>query len=484
MLPLALLLGCPKKTADAPAAVEEPAFDRSVRPEPLARPEFTLPQASVGALSNGVPVVVVENHELPFVQVRMVSQRGSATDPAGREGLAYATMDMVNEGTADHSAIELSTALRELGSSMVSGAGLDMSNVRVDTLSRNLEPTLDLMAEVVLQPTFPDSEWDRLQKQRLQDLDAGRKDPGRISARVFDNLLYGDAYDGRFPTHDSLGALDTDQMKAWYSARFTPDQSAIFVGGDTTLEEITPLLEARFGAWEGQAEAFDPSVDTQNPTETRLFLVDKPGAAQSVVRAGRFVPGRTADGYDDLYVANTVFGGMFMARLNMNLREDKGWTYGARSRVSTRQGDSVWSASSSVVSDQTGPAVAEILREIEAVAADAPITADELAYFKGSRTLGYPGNFETVDYLLGQKVEVWLHGLPDDWLTSYVSRVEGVELDAANAAFATHVAGQPLTILVVGDLATVRPQVEGLGLPITVLDVEGDVVEDDPSTKE
>ncbi|MCP4807762.1 MAG: insulinase family protein [Proteobacteria bacterium] len=483
MLPLALLLGCPKK-APEPVVEEAPAFDRSVAPAPIARRDFTLPTPSVGALSNGVAVIVVENHELPFVQVRLVSQRGTATDPQGREGLGGATMDMLNEGTSEHTAVELSTELRKLGSSIGTSASLDSSSVRADTLARNLEPTLDLMAEILLEPTFPDTEWERIQKQTLQNLDAGRKDPSRISSRVFDNLMYGDAYDGRFSTADSISALDTDQMKAWYAAQFTPDQSAIFVGGDTTLDEITPLLEARFGSWEGTAKAFDQDVETKNPTERRLYVVDKPGASQSVVKVGRFVPARATDGYDDLYVANTVIGGMFMARLNMNLREDKGWTYGARTGVYAGKGDSVWMASTSVVSDQTGPAVAEILREVDSVAGEALITDDELAYFKGSRTLGYPGNFETVDYLLGQTAAVWLHDLPDDWLTSYVDRVDGVTLDGANAAFAEHVSGQPLTLLVVGDLATIREPLSEVGLPITVLDVEGDVVEDDPSTKE
>lgn len=483
MFALTLLLGCPKQ-APEPAVAEAPAFDRSQRPEPLTRKEFTLPAPTVGQLSNGVPVIVVENHELPKVQVRLVSQRGTATDPVGREGLGHATMDMLNEGTTNYSSVELSTELRKLGSSIGTGGGLDSSNVRAETLSRNLEPTLDLMAEIVFEPTFPDSEWERIQKQTLQDLDAARKDPSSISLRVGRHLLYGDTYQGRSSTDASIGAIDTDQMRAWYSAQFAPDQAAIFVGGDTTLEEITPLLEARFGGWEGTAEPFELTIEARQPTESRLYVVDKPGASQSVVKAARFVPARTADGYDDLYVANTVFGGMFMARLNMNLREDKGWTYGARSGIYPGAGDSVWMASSSVVSDQTGPAVAEILAEIALVTGDKPLTADELAYFKGSRTLGYPGNFETFDYLLGQTATVWVHDLPDDWLTSYVGRVEGVTLEAANAAFAEHVAGQPLTILVVGDLASIREPLSGLGLPITVLDVDGNVVEDDPSTKE
>ena len=468
----ALLLACPKKTPEPVEVEAPPPFDRSQVPEPLPRGEFALPEAQHAELSNGLKVVLVENHELPLFDVRIVSRAGAWTDPEGAEGLAGVSMDMLNEGTDGHDAIALSTALRSLGSSLGTRAHLDSSSVSCSGLTKNLEPTLDLLAEVVLQPTFPAEEWERLEKQTLQAIEASRKDPSDISGRVFDALLYGDAYDGRFRTADSIEGLDVGQMEAWYGQHFTAANSIVLVGGDVTMEQVLPLLEARFGSWEAGEPLERPGFSVEQPTETVLYVVHKQDAAQSVIRAGRFVPGRTDEAWNDLYIGNTVFGGMFTSRLNMNLREDKGWTYGARSGIWHGYGASGWNASTSVVADQTAPAVSEILAELAAVAGDRPLSSDEVAFMKSSRIRGYPARFEGVGATLDSEKDTWLYGLPEDFADTYLARMEAVTPEGAQAALSEHIATQPMTLLVVGDLEKNREGLAALGLPMVELDVE------------
>lgn len=478
MLFISLFMACPK-TAEVETPVEQaPAFDRSVRPAPLEASNFELPKMETGTLSNGMEVVVVENHEIPVVQVRAIFTTGDWSDPAGQEGLVTATMDMLNEGAGDMDALEISAALRKMASSVSTGSSSDTATVRADSLVKHLEPTLDIWAQVWLEPTFPASEWERIQKQYLLDLEASRKDPNSMAWTVTDRLLYGDSYDGRSWSEESLGAVDTESMAAWHQAHLVPANGTILVGGDITLAEILPLLEERVGSVAPGEPTEAPSFAGTQPTETTIYLVDKPGAAQSVVQAVRFVDGRAEDGYWPVVVGNTAWGGMFMARLNMNLREDKGYTYGARSSIYEGAGGALWVASSSVQSEVTAPAMAELFKELSEVQEPRPLSADEIAYAKSNRVLGYPGAFETVDYLLSSRSEVWRYGLASDWEEQYIPSVRAVSPEAAQAAFVEQVASQPLLVTVVGDLASIQESVEALGYPVVVLDVDGNVVED------
>ncbi|MCB9746008.1 MAG: insulinase family protein [Alphaproteobacteria bacterium] len=468
------LISCGEKTppeaAPDAAAAQDPRF---VKPEPLERKEFTLPEVHSATLSNGVPVMLVENHELPTVDVRVSFRVGGWTDPADKVGLASATFDMLNEGAGGMSAVELSAAGRKLATGVGAGAGIDSGSVSVDVLKKNLEPALDLWATVLLRPDFPKAEWERLRKQRIQNVAASKTDPNQTAGRVLDLLLYGNQYEGRFESKESLEGISVADMRAWYEANVVPGNAMILVGGDITLDEVVPLLEARLGEWTGGERAEAPEWPRVQPEKTVIHLVDKPGAAQSVIVGGRWVADRTDPSYAALAVGNSVFGGMFMSRLNMNLREDKGYTYGARSSLGADMAGTYWTTSTSVKSDTTADALQEIFGELSGVGGERSLSADEVAYFKSSLLNGYPARFETTGYLLGQQADVWRYGLPEDWLTGYVSRVDAVTPEAAQAAFLEQVATQPLTLVVVGDLASVRGPIEALGYETIELDVDG-----------
>ncbi|RME28283.1 MAG: insulinase family protein [Deltaproteobacteria bacterium] len=473
------LSACGPKAPPQPAA----AVDyHATMPDPLPPRPFQLPEPQRGTLSNGIPVVVVENHEVPLVQVQVALRPGDWTDPPDLAGLASVTMDMLNEGAGGMSAAELSSAARRMGSSVWTGSSLDGASVGASCLTDKLPGTLDLLATVMLEPDFPDADWELMRKKRLQAVQAARKDPNAIAGRVWNRLGYGDHYAGHLDNEAAYQAIDTERMRAWYDAYVVPANAMIVVGGDTTLEEIQPLLEARFGSWnaEGQPLPELPSADSLPPQpETTVFLVDKPEAAQSVLRVGRFAGTRLDPDYDAFQLGNMAIGGQFTARINMNLREDKSWTYGARSWLSDNYLPSRWQVGTSVFTPTTADAVSEIMRELDESLGTRPITQEELDNSRGYLLGTWPLRFENPGELLGGTVDIWRYGLPDDWITGLPDRMRAVTLEQTRAAWAAHIDPTHLSILVVGDAATVEEPLEALGYPVQRLDVEGFPVEED-----
>lgn len=475
LLALLVLTGCPKDGAvEAPA--DAAARTHTTPPAPLPPRAFQLPAVDEGALSNGIPVAVVENHEVPFVYVRLIIDSGSWTDPADQAGLASATMDMLNEGTTDHSSDELSRALRRMASELTTGAGLDGATVSLKTLTQNLAPSLDLMAEVTLEPAFPDDEWAVIKSQRIQSVKAIPQNPRAISGRVWERLLYGDAYAGKLSSVAAYESMTTDGMRGWYRQHVTPDNVTVLVGGDTTLTEVLPLLEERLGGWEASAPEhteLEVSADFPVAETGRIYLVDKPGAAQSVVRLGQAVGDRLAPDATAFEMANMAIGGQFTARINMNLREDKGWTYGASAWVGYNHYPGTWNVYSSIVTPHTADGIREVLAEIEGMSTDAPITDAELAAGQGDVLGSWPVRFEQPGYLLDRTVDVRRYGLPDDWMATYTDRVRAVSLEQAQEAWNSRIDPDNFIILVVGDAATVRAPLEELGMPVVQLDIDG-----------
>jgi zinc protease len=469
LIPL-FALACAPKIAPVPA-------HRLVTPGPLEAKNYQPPTAAVGTLSNGITVTVVENHEVPLVWVSLYVNRGHSADPADKPGLASVTMDMLNEGAGEYDAAGLSTATKSLASSLSSSASDDSATLGIKSLTKNLGTTLDLMSLVLQSPSFAQSDWDLMRKKRIQDLAAARNNPSQMHSRVWNQLIYGEGYRGAMRSEAAYESITTADMQAWRAKHLAPDAARIYVGGDTTLETVLPLLEARFGDWEGTAapSELNPTM-TERASGTHIVLLDKPGAPQSVVKVGQRVQSRTADDYTSAMLANVCYGGMFIARLNMNLREDKGWTYGARSRLSHSHLDSVFSAGASVITDKTAESVSEILRELKDSQSTQLFTQDELDGMRGALLGSRSLRFESTGYLLGQSRDIWLYGLPDDWVTGYPDKVRGVTLQSANDAWKRWINPDQLTILIVGDVATIRPGLEALGLPISQVDVNGEPV--------
>ena len=470
----ALVVGCgPKKPVETAVA----PIDRTRPPAPLPARSFALPDIHRGTLSNGLAVAVVENHEVPIVNVVVSFRDGDWTDPADRPGLAAAAMAMLDEGAGDLDGAGLSAALRALAAELDASAGDDGARVSLKSLKRNLEPSLALLGSVLTQPTFAPDSWQIVQNQRVLGVRSALQDPESIAARATARLMFGDSYRGLLTSEAAYTAMTRDEVAAWAAARLRPDRAVVLVGGDTTLAEITPLLEAALGGWgapEADAGPLRPTPETLYRAEAAtLFLVDKPGASQSVLTGGIFVGARTDDDATAFDLANMMFGGMFASRLNMNLREDKGYTYGARTYTDHSYATGLWTLTTSVQADATIPAVGEILTELQASVGDRAFTSDELTFAQGYVLGTWPARFEEPDYLLGKVDELWRYDLPEDFVSGYADRVRAVTPEAVNAAWRAHVDPARISLVVVGDAASLREGLAGLGLPVVELDRDG-----------
>ena len=447
-------------------------------PDPLPTPEFNLPEASMHTLSNGLQVRIVENHEVPLWTARLVLRGGSGADPAGKEGLASVTLDLMDDGTTNRSASDISRTIKALGSSLSTGASLDSATVSASGIVRNIGPTLDIMADVALNPTFPASEWEIVQAQRIADATAKLENPDVVGREAFYKQLYGGTYQGNVTTADSYASITTADMQAWHAERFHPNNALVLIGGDVTPDEVIPMLEERLGGWQASdTDAADATVDVEVPEGSVMYFIDKPGAAQSVIRLGGFVGQRTDSDYYDLLIGNAAFGGAFTARVNMNLREDKGYTYGARCRAWYPEGPGVFFCSTSVRTDATGASLIELRKELTDVVGDRPIDADEVAYYVSSEVNGYPSQYETTGAVLGEHADIWLHGLPEDWQSRYLPGVQAVTAESANAALTSHIQPDRLIWTVVGDREAVYADLESFGLPIVELDRMGNPIQ-------
>lgn len=474
LIGLALTLAaCPKSS---PTAAPEAA--RVERPAPLPERPFKMPEVSSATLSNGIRVQLAPNHEVPLFEVRLLVNMGSWNDPEGKEGLYSVTLDLMDTAAGDRDSQQLARTLNSLGGSVGAGGGLTRGSVSASGLVRNFEPILDVWADVLLRPSFPEDEWTLERSRRIAAVERRKDDPNAIANTVFDKLVYGNAYAGRETSVASYNNISLDDMKALHAEWIRPEHTTILVAGDLDIDTVVAALEARLGSWTSKtpAETPRPEVAPADMTPT-MYFVDKPGAAQSVVQTAILVDGFLAEDRADLMLANTAFGGAFTARVNMNLREDKGYTYGARCGIMYRHGPGVWYCSTSVSTPTTGPSLIEIRKELDEARADRPITDEEIAFFKAFRVNAYPRQFETSGALLGEWANMWTHNLPDDWLERYVPSIQAVETSNANDAFRRWIDPSKMMYVVVGDGEVIRDDLEAFGLPVVELDTTGAPVE-------
>jgi zinc protease len=315
-----------------------------------------------------------------------------------------------------------------------------------------------------------------MQKRRIADLAAQKEDPTAIATRVTRHVTWGEDYRGRLGSEAAFQAISPADMRAFWTQNFGPKDAILLVGGSVDPKVIIPLLDERLGGWNPAVSArVKPTPKAATNATPVLYLVDKPGAAQSVIRVGKPVADRNSPDYYALSVATETLG-TFTGRVNMNLREDKGWTYGATCGVRYGYGPGSWGCSTSIVTEFTGPAVGEIRKELTGILADKPVTAAEVAYRKSSDSLGFPGQFEETGAILSEKADIWRYGLPPDWAERYVPGVQKVDVAATNAALRGNIKLDDLVWVVVGDAALVRPGLEQLGIPIVVLDRDGNPV--------
>lgn len=464
---VALLLTWPLLAQQAP--------DRSKPPASGPAPALTLPAIQKRALANGLPVWIVEMAKVPVVQVNLIVRAGSATDPAGKYGLASFTAAMLDEGAGKRNALELADAIEFLGVNISTGSSWDASTVGLFSPVSKLDDALPLLADVALHPTFSETEVERLRKQRLTTLVQQRDDPASIAGAAFARLVFGTRHRyGAMAMGNSVsnGEMTSQEMRAFHAQYYQPQNSHLLVVGDVKPETILPKLEKAFGGWKAGAAPTKPALGeaTQHAAK-QIYLIDRPGAAQSVIRIGWIgVPRSTPDFYV-LEVLNTVLGGSFTSRLNQNLRERNGYSYGASARFDMRSSAGPFFASAGVQTDKTAEALREFFNELNAIRV--PIPAGELDRAKNYQALGFPAGFETTGSMAAQLSELVIYGLNESLFTEYVSKVQAVTVAEAQRAANQYIQPDKFAVIVVGDLSKIEQPIRAANLgPVRVVPVD------------
>ena len=460
---LILLVGAAALSAQAP--------DRTRPPEPGPPPPLNLPTIQKRQLSNGLRVWMVELHEVPVAQVNLVVLSGSADDPAGKFGIASMTAAMLEEGAGSRSALEIADAVDFLGADLSAASSIDSSAGRLHVPVARLADALPIMADVALRPTFPGDELERLRKQRLTSLLQARDDPATIAALAFSRVLYGPTHrygTATSGTADTIKSLTAADLHAFYQATFRPNNSALLVVGDVAADKMTSLLESSFGPWKPQSSELPPAKlpPVQEPAKREVYLVDKPDAAQSQIRIGWIGVPRSTPDYFPIQVLNTILGGSFSSRLNMNLREKHGYAYGAGSNFDMRASAGPFSASAGVQTDKTAEALKEFFIELDAI--QKPIPADELARAKNYIALRFPEAFETTGDISRRLEDMLVYRLPEDYFEKTL--VKMAHTDAAACQRLVHETLDPskVVLVVVGNAAKIQKDLEAIA-PVTVV---------------
>jgi zinc protease len=469
---------------EAAVADTKDAFDRSIMPKLGPTPEFVPPGVTRHTLSNGLKVLLAERHGLPIVGFNLVVNGGETLSPKGKEGLAPLTAGLLDEGTKSRDSLQLAGEIAEIGAKLGASADDEDTSVSLVTLTGHLDKALDLYADVILNPAFSEKELKRLQIQMLSGLKARADDPSKVAGLVFPRLLYGaDHPYGRFDTIDSVKSLTRADAIALYKKLFVPENATLIVVGDTTAGAILPKLESAFKAWPKGPVPDQPAVEAPPAKSLAIYLVDKPAAAQSVITVGKVgVPRKTPD-YFPIGVMNAILGGQFSSRINLNLREDKGYTYGAKSKFVFAKGPGPFETSGTFRTSVTKESVVELIKELTEIATSRTATEDEIAFAKGRIIQGLPSKFETTSGV-GEALEaVVVYGLPDDYFATYQPKVEAVTKADVDRVAKTYITPEAMTVLVVGDKSKVEGPLSSLpfGKTIHLLDAEGNPLGEDKS---
>lgn len=439
--------------------------DRSKPPELGPPPSLTLPAMQKATLSNGIPVIVMEKHGVPLVQINLMLRAGSALESEDKIGLASLTAAMLKEGAAGKTSLELADAIDYLGASISTGAGVHTTGVSLHTTLSKFDKAFELFAEIILQPTFPSDELERLRKERLTSLVQMYDQPTAIAAFAAAKIIFGadHAYGrGTIGTEKTIKGFSVQDVKTFYEKYYCAANASFVVVGDIKTADVVAKLEKTFGSWrKGEATSVKVPVASQVKGRT-IYLIDKPDAPQSVVRICRIGVDRTTPDYFPIMVMNTILGGSFSSRLNNNLREKHGYTYGAGSGFDMRPAPGSFTASSSVQSAVTDKAMTEFMKELNGIRE--PVSEQELAKARNYVALGYPGDFGTVSEIASQLENMMLYDFPDNYFNTYIGNVLAVTKSDVERVAKKYVDPENIAIIIVGDRKTVEKGLQGLKL--------------------
>jgi len=460
-------------------ATAQGTFDRSKAPELGPPPKVSLPPIVTRQLPNGLKLMIVEQHELPLADFVLLVGSGSTADPANKPGIANLLSAMLREGTTTRKSLEIADQIAFLGIRLFPASSWESSTLSLHTPTAQLDSALALFADVALHPSFPANEFERVRKTQLTELLQLRDQGAAIASIAFPAIIYGSAHPYGAPaqgTEASVKALTTGDLQSYYEANFRPNNATLIVVGDVTPAQVEQKINALFGSWQpADIHQLNYSEPPKSGTTT-IFLIDKPGAAQSSFRIGAVGVPRSTRDYFALTVMNTILGGSFTSRLNQNLRETRGFTYGAGSRFDMRRAAGPFLASAEIVTAKSDSALLEFMKELNGIRQ--PVPPAELSRAKRYLQLQLPGNFETTQQIAAALVPVALYGLPLDYFNNYVQNIEGVtQADVARVA-QQYINPGSLAVVIVGDRKTIEQGLKSANVgPILIRDITGQPIQ-------
>ena len=450
-------------------------LDRSKIPTLGQPPKVSLPPTVTRQLSNGLKLMIVEQHELPLADFILVVGSGGTADPAAKGGVANLAASMLTEGTTTRNSLQISDQAAYLGINLSASSSWDATTVSLHTPTSQLDSALALFADVALHPSFPSEDFERVKKNRLTSLIQLKDRPTAIADQAYASILYGSSHPyghNLIGSEASVSGMSIADLQGFYRSNFTPNNSTLIVVGDVTPAQVEQKISALFGSWPRGNVSPTMFGASPKPAVTTVYLIDKPGAAQSSFRIGSIGVPRSTKDYFALNVMNTILGGSFTSRLMQNLRETHGYTYGARSRFDMRQSAGPFTASAEVVAAKTDSGLVEFIKEIRAIRDTVP--SIELRKAKRYLQLGMPGDFETTQQIANQLVPVTLYGLPPDYYNNYVANIESVTQADVQRVARQYIDPANLAIVIVGDRKSIEAGLKAVNAgPITIRDFFG-----------
>ena len=451
------------------------AVDRSKAPTLGPPPKVSLPPIVTRELPNGLKLMIVEQHELPLADFVLVVKGGGTLDPAAKGGVANLTSSMLTEGTTSRSSLQIADQIAFLGVNLSAGSTWDATTVSLHTPMSQIDSALALFADVALHPSFKSEDFERVRKNRLTNLVQLKDRPTAIADQAYASILYGPAHPyghNLIGSEASVTGMSTADLQSYYKSNFSPNNSTLIVVGDVKPDQIEKKITALFNGWQrGSTSAFTFS-DAPKAGVTTVYLIDKPGAAQSSFRIGSIGVPRSTKDYFALNVMNTILGGSFTSRLNQNLRETHGYTYGARSRFDMRQSAGPFTASAEIVAAKTDSGLVEFMKELNAIRDTVPVI--ELNKAKRYLQLGMPADFETTQQIAANLIPVVLYNLPLTYYNDYVSNIESITQADVQRVAKQYINPGSLAIVVVGDRKSIEAGLKAVNAgPILIRDFFG-----------
>ncbi len=456
----------------------EKGVDRSKFPEVTAGTDAKFPEIQRAKLSNGLEIVLAEQHSIPVVRMNLLFDAGYAADLGGTPGTANLAMDLMDEGTAKRNSLQISEDLANLGAGLSTGSNLDQSYVRLNTLKMNLDPALEIFMDVLLNPSLPEKDFKRLQKMLIARIQREKSSPFSIAQRAFPGILYGQGHVYGNPWtgtgyEDAAAKITLDDLKAFHKKWLKPNNATLLIVGDIKMDEIKPKLEKLLKEWKSGDVPKKNIAKVELKKKQVVYIFDKPGSPQSEVFAAHLAPSSSEPDDISTETMNFVLGGDFVSRINMNIREDKNWSYGASSFFMSGKKQRPLMVYAPVQSDKTKETIQEIMKEIDGVLGKKPITQDELGNAIKAQTISLPGQWETQDAIEGSMQQLVRYSWPDDYYKTYAGKVRSLKLKDLNNSATKTLQPASLQWLIVGDKALIEKGIRELGID-EIYEVDGD----------